>query len=75
MPDALTALCRLVASLHDDRGNVTVEGLHSGPPYDIEVSEAEIRRFASVRPSVWLMGIGTLAHRLSGAPGRGRPRH
>ena len=66
VPDASTALCRLVASLHDDRGNVTVEGLHSGPPYDIEVSEADIRRFASVRPSVWLMGTGTLAHRLWG---------
>ncbi len=68
VPDALTALCRLVASLHDDRGNVTVEGLHCGPPYDVEVDEADIRRFASVRPGVWLMGTGTLAHRLWGRP-------
>ena len=68
IPDALTALSRLIASLHDDRGNVTIEGLHSGPPYDIEVHEADIRRFASVRPSVWLMGTGTLAHRLWGRP-------
>nr|MBA3251335.1 M20/M25/M40 family metallo-hydrolase [Geodermatophilaceae bacterium] len=29
-PDALTALCRLLATLHDDLGNVAVEGLHAG---------------------------------------------
>jgi acetylornithine deacetylase/succinyl-diaminopimelate desuccinylase-like protein len=29
-PDALTALCRLLATLHDEQGNVAVEGLHSG---------------------------------------------
>ncbi len=49
-------------------GNVAIEGLHSGPPYDIEVREADIRRFARVRPGVSLMGTGTLAHRLWGRP-------
>jgi acetylornithine deacetylase/succinyl-diaminopimelate desuccinylase-like protein len=68
VPDALTALSRLIASLHDDRGNVTIEGLHSGPPYDIEVDEADVRRFAGVRPTVSLLGSGTLAHRLWGRP-------
>ena len=68
VPDALTALSRLITSLHDDRGNVTIEGLHSGKPYGIGFSEADIRRFASVRPSVSLMGSGTLAHRLWGRP-------
>lgn len=68
VPDALMALSRLIASLHDDRGNVIIEGLQSGPPYDIEVDEAHIRQFASVRPGVSLMGTGTLAHRLWGRP-------
>ena len=68
VPDALTALSRLITSLHDDRGNVIIDGLHSGPPYDIEVSETDIRRFASVRPGVSLLGTGTLAHRLWGRP-------
>ena len=68
VPDALTALSRLITSLHDEQGNVAIEGLHSGPPYDIDVSEANIRRFASVRPGVSLMGTGTLAHRLWGRP-------
>lgn len=33
----MIALSRLIASLHDDRGNVAIEGLQSGPPHDIEV--------------------------------------
>ena len=64
VPDALTALSRLLASLHDDLGNVIVDGLHSGPPHDIDVKEADVRRFAGVRPGVSLMGTGTMAHRL-----------
>ena len=68
VPDALTVLSRLIATLHDDRGNVAIEGLHCAPPYDIELNEADIRRFASVRPGVSLMGTGTLAHRLWGRP-------
>ncbi|CAN5282544.1 hypothetical protein BH20ACT5_BH20ACT5_10510 [soil metagenome] len=30
VPDALTALCRLLATLHDERGDVAVPGLHAG---------------------------------------------
>ena len=30
VPDALMTLSRLITSLHDDRGNVAVAGLHSG---------------------------------------------
>ena len=68
VPDALTALSRLIASLHDDRGNVAIDGLQSGPPYDIELKEADLRRYAGVRPSVSLLGAGTLTHRLWGRP-------
>ena len=31
VPDALTVLVRLLATLHDDEGNVAVEGLHEAP--------------------------------------------
>jgi cysteinylglycine-S-conjugate dipeptidase len=68
VPDALTALSRMISSLHDDQGNVIIDGLDSGPSYDIEVNEADIRRYAGVRPSVSFMGTGTLAHRLWGRP-------
>ena len=68
VPDALTALSRLIASLHDDMGNVAIDGLQSGPPYDIEIDEEDLRRFAGVRPRVSLLGTGTLTHRLWGRP-------
>ncbi len=32
VPDALIALSRLLATLHDDTGDVAVAGLHTGPP-------------------------------------------
>jgi Peptidase dimerisation domain len=34
----------------------------------VEVDEADLRRFAGMRPSVSLLGTGTLAHRLWGRP-------
>ena len=36
VPDAVTAMVRLLASLHDDEGNVAVEGLHAGPAADVD---------------------------------------
>jgi acetylornithine deacetylase/succinyl-diaminopimelate desuccinylase-like protein len=68
VPDALLALCRLVASLHDEDGDMTVDGLKSGPPYGIDAPEAEIRQVAGLRPGVSLLGSGSLAHRLWGRP-------
>lgn len=68
VPDAVTALCRLIASLHNDNGDVVVDGLKTGPPYDIEVLEHEVREVAGLRPSVSLLGSGSLAHRLWGRP-------
>jgi acetylornithine deacetylase/succinyl-diaminopimelate desuccinylase-like protein len=68
VPDALMALCRLVASLHDEDGDVTVDGLKSGPPYGIDAAEAELRQVAGLRPGVSLLGSGSLAHRLWGRP-------
>jgi len=36
VPDALITLSRLIATLHDDEGNVAVEGLESRPAADVE---------------------------------------
>src|SRR5687768_7171036 len=43
VPDSLMALSRLIASLHDDEGNVVVDGLHSGKAADVDYPEERLR--------------------------------
>jgi acetylornithine deacetylase/succinyl-diaminopimelate desuccinylase-like protein len=64
VPDALTALCRTLATLHDDRGNVAVPGLASGDAEPLDLTEEEVREWAGVRPGVQLIGEGTLTARM-----------
>jgi acetylornithine deacetylase/succinyl-diaminopimelate desuccinylase-like protein len=61
--DALTALCRLLATLHDDAGDVAVEGLHVGRSDAPDVPEEVFRRDAGVLPGVELMGSGSIPDR------------
>jgi len=63
-PDALTVLARLLATLHDDDGNVTVEGLTSGDADALDLTEEELRSQAGVLPSVEQIGEGTLTARM-----------
>lgn len=62
--DALTGLCRLLATLHDEAGNVAVKGLHvaSSPTPDLalEVFAAD----AGLLPGAGLLGTGTIPERL-----------
>jgi cysteinylglycine-S-conjugate dipeptidase len=68
VPDALTTLCRLIATLHDSNGDVAVEGLRTGAPHGVEMQETDLRRDAGVRPGVQLIGAGSLANRLWARP-------
>jgi acetylornithine deacetylase/succinyl-diaminopimelate desuccinylase-like protein len=61
--DALTALCRLLATLHDDRGDVAIEGLHAATAPTAGVPEEVWRTDAGVLPGVQLMGTGSIADR------------
>jgi acetylornithine deacetylase/succinyl-diaminopimelate desuccinylase-like protein len=61
--DALTALCRLLATLHDDAGEVAVEGLHRGSSDAPDVDPAVWRADAGVLPGVELLGSGTIPER------------
>ena len=67
-PDALVALCRMVATLHDDQGDVAVRGLatmeYDGADYDV----AAYRTDAGVLPGVDLIGSGSIGQRLYGKP-------
>jgi cysteinylglycine-S-conjugate dipeptidase len=68
IPDALTALCRLVATLHDGSGGVAVEGLRTDSSHGMNMSEADLRRLTGLRPGVRLLGEGPLTDRLWARP-------
>jgi len=57
-------LARLLASLHDDRGNVAVQGLSSGSADPLDLNEEEERDYAGARPGLQLIGEGSLTSRL-----------
>ena len=64
VPDALMVLTRLLASLHDDRGNVAVEGLVCRPAPDVDYDEARLRHESGVLDGVALIGDGSAVERL-----------
>ena len=64
VPDALTALCRLLATLHTDNGDVAVDGLHAGRAAELDYPEDRFRAESSVLDSVRLIGSGSLVDRL-----------
>jgi acetylornithine deacetylase/succinyl-diaminopimelate desuccinylase-like protein len=68
VPDALTALCRLLATLHDDQGNVAVAGLAGGQADPLDLTEAQFRDDAAVLDGVRLIGTGGLTERLWARP-------
>lgn len=63
VPDALTTLCRLLATLHDKDGNVAVEGLVSKDGPDLDYSEQTLREEAGLLDSTQVIGSGPLASR------------
>ncbi len=68
VPDALTALCRLIATCHDEDGTVAVEGLRHDPPATLDYPEAQFRADAGLRDGGELIGRGTVTSRLWTSP-------
>ena len=66
--DALTALCRLLATLHDDKGEVAVAGLTIGTSEAPDVEEDTFRGDAGLLDGVELLGTGTIPERLAHKP-------
>jgi acetylornithine deacetylase/succinyl-diaminopimelate desuccinylase-like protein len=67
-PDALTALCRMLASLHDERGAVAVPGLTQGDADPLDLTEEQFRAEAGMLDGVRLTGEGGLTARLWAGP-------
>jgi acetylornithine deacetylase/succinyl-diaminopimelate desuccinylase-like protein len=64
VPDALMALTRLLASLHDEQGSVAVRGLHVGPAADVDYPEDRLRAESGLAPGVDFIGAGPAVERL-----------
>lgn len=61
--DALTALCRTLATLHDEHGEVAIAGLVRGSSAAPDVDETQFRSDVSLLPGVELLGEGSIVER------------
>lgn len=68
VPDALSALVRLLATLHDDDGNVAVAGLHEAHAADVDRDFGWVRAESGLLDGVAEIGSGTVAQRLWAKP-------
>lgn len=69
--DAPTLLARLITTLHDDAGDVAVEGLVHAPDPTVDYDEAAFRADAGVLDGVRLAGTGPITARLWTRPAIG----
>jgi acetylornithine deacetylase/succinyl-diaminopimelate desuccinylase-like protein len=67
-PDALTVLVRLLASLHDDEGNVAVAGLHEAAAADVDYPPERVRAETGLLDGVREIGSGSVPQRLWAKP-------
>ena len=63
-PDALIALSRVIASFHDDAGNLVIEGLYAGPAADVDYPEERLRAESGAVPGIEWIGSGSAVERL-----------
>jgi acetylornithine deacetylase/succinyl-diaminopimelate desuccinylase-like protein len=68
VPDALSVLVRLLASLHDDDGNVAVAGLHSSSAADVDRGPEWVRAESGLLAGVREIGSGSVAERMWAKP-------
>ncbi|MGA9373854.1 MAG: peptidase dimerization domain-containing protein, partial [Mycobacterium sp.] len=68
VPDALSALVRLLASLHDDDGNVAVEGMYEAAAAHVEFSEGRVRADSGLLDGVQQIGSGPVVQRMWARP-------
>jgi cysteinylglycine-S-conjugate dipeptidase len=67
-PDALLVLLHALATLHDARGDVAVDGLRREEWHGADPDEAEFRELAQIAGELPLMGTGGLGSRIWSGP-------
>lgn len=63
-PDSLTTLCRLLATLHEESGDVAVAGLHASDATDVDYAPKQVRADAGMLEGTELIGTGSITGRL-----------
>ncbi|MCW2757391.1 MAG: dipeptidase [Nocardioidaceae bacterium] len=64
VPDALMTLARLIASLHDDAGDVAIAGLGSTEAADVDYPEERLRAESGAADGITWIGTGSTVERL-----------
>ena len=64
VPDALTVLARLIATLHDENGDPAVDGLVGREGASVDYPEDRFRHEAGLLDGVTLIGGGTITDRI-----------
>jgi cysteinylglycine-S-conjugate dipeptidase len=64
VPDSLTVLAKLLATLHDEAGDVAVDGLISAGPTPVDYPEERLRAEAGLLDGVSFVGTGRLTERI-----------
>ena len=68
VPDALSVLVRLLASLHDDDGNVAVAGLHESNAARVDFPPQRVRADSGLLDGVSEIGSGSVPQRMWAKP-------
>jgi cysteinylglycine-S-conjugate dipeptidase len=68
LPDAMTAMVKVLASLTDEAGDVAIEGLRSTKCDDLPLSQAEFAGLAGLLEGVKPMGTKSLVQQTWGEP-------
>jgi cysteinylglycine-S-conjugate dipeptidase len=64
VPDALTVLCRMLATLHDDEGNVAIAGLGTASAPALEYPVERLRAESGILDGVAWIGSGSFVERM-----------
>ena len=64
VPDAVTTLCRLLATLHDEAGNVAINGLMTAEPTELSYADERVRAESGLLDGVQTIGEGNVLDRM-----------
>ena len=64
VPDAMLAMIKLLATLHDERGNVAIAGLKSGQADELPYTEDQLRTDSGLLPKAEQIGDGSILDRI-----------